>query len=156
MASFCATNGKSDPCTAMEKSTTTKTMWKRSFSILTGAITAMMANTTDAAPRNPAKDTSTLRARLPPKGAMSRKVASGRATRVRKTAMASAGASTSSMCDGNESSPNRKKSTACMMPVTPSKNGTRVRLSGRVLLPSTMPTMYTLKSPLPSTSIGSP
>ena len=109
MASFCATNGKSEPCTAMEKSTTTKTMWKRSFSMVTGEITAMIANTTDAAPRKPAKDTSTLRARHPPNGAMNTNVATGRAMKVRKRAIASAGRTTSTICEGNESSPSRKK-----------------------------------------------
>ena len=122
--------------------------------MVTGEITAMIANTTDAAPRKPAKDTSTLRAKLPPNGAMNTNVATGRAMNVRKRAIASAGRMTSTICDGNESSPSRKNSAESRMLVTPSKNGTIVLRSGSSLFPRSSPTIYTLRNPVPPRACG--
>ena len=95
-----ATAGSSDPCTRMEKSTTTNTMWKMSISMYAGLITAITAKTTEAAPRRPEKEMSSFCRVLPPKGAISRNTAAGRATRVRNRAMPKAGSSTAGMRDG--------------------------------------------------------
>ena len=57
MSSFRETHGISDPWKRMEISTMQKTILKISNVRGAGSVNAMMANTMDAAPRSPTKET---------------------------------------------------------------------------------------------------
>ena len=102
---------------------------------------AMMANTTDAAPLSPTKETSSCCLHLLRNGAMMANTDRGRATKVMNRAIRMAGIAMAGSCEGKASSPNRKNMIICIRLVSPSKKGTRVFLPRMLALPRTMPTM---------------
>ena len=102
---------------------------------------AIMANTTEAAPLSPTKDTSTCCRQRLLKGAMMANTDRGLAIMVMNRAMSMAGTAIDGSCEGNDSRPSRKKMMICIRLVRPSKNGTRDFLPRMLALPRTMPTM---------------
>ena len=140
ISSFFATSGSNEPWSRIENSTIIKTIWNTSFSVST-AISAIIANTMDAAPLKPAHDTRSCWEIFPLNGVSTSATATGLATNVRNTAIKSAGITTCGSLDGNARSPSRKKMSICINPVSPSKKFTRFRLLRISVFPSTIPTI---------------
>ena len=101
----------------------------------------MMANTMEAAPRSPAKDTKSCWEIWHRAGDKIAKTDSGRATKVMNTAIKKDGSRMGSIWDGVANKPSIKKMSICIKPVSPSKKCTRDCLPGIFPLPITIPTM---------------
>ena len=94
------------------------TIWNTSCSTEALLVTAMIANTIDAAPRSPAADTKICCDILLQKGVSSKNTATGLAIKVKNIATANPIPATWNNCDGNDKSPNRKNKSICINPVS--------------------------------------
>ena len=110
-----------------------------------------MANTMEAAPRNPTQETRTCCFTGVRNQDKMAKAATGRATNSTNKKSSVPGTATSGKRDGKASRPRVKNRAICISHDRPSKKGTNDFLRGIWLLPRMIPATYTHKYPLPPT-----
>ena len=101
----------------------------------------MIANTIEAAPLKPAKETSSICSFLHLKGAKIANTAAGLAIKVKNRAINNAVKKISGNLDGVAKSPSRKKISICIRPVIPSKKLTIDFFPLILVFPRMIPTM---------------
>ena len=120
----------------------------------TSLTVAIIAKTMDDAPLRPDHAINSLSAHVYPFEHIAN-TAAGRDIKVITANIASAGSIMPGSCEGFDSNPSRKNSIIWLSPVIPSKKCTSCALfSPMLLLPMMIPAMYTLRYPLPPSSIG--